>query len=137
MLSKILRFTLDAIAAAALGGAVCYALMGVLQLPAVVAIAGGGVVFARVLYGLARLPADKDAFTPFEVASLEFEDEDELLLDRPVGRDGAQVVRLFDPIPTPGELHHTIERHLRGTVPGADASGELQDALAELRRAIR
>ena len=137
MLSKILRFALDAIAAAALGGAIYYALVGVLQLPAVVAIAGGALVFARVLWSLARLPADRDAFTPFEVAPLEFDEGDELLLDRPVARDGAQVVRLFDPIPTPGEMHQTIERHLRKAATPADATGELQDALAELRRAIR
>lgn len=137
MLSKVFRFALDAIAAAALGGAICYALTGVLQLPFLIAIAGGGLVFVRVLASLARLPQDSAAFTPFDVAPLEFEDEDELLLDRPVSRDGARVVRLFEPLPTPGELHQTIERHLGGTARPADASGELQDALAELRRAIR
>lgn len=67
---------------------------------------------------------------------------DELLLDdilEELGPD-ARVVRLFaKPIPTPGELSSTIDRHL-GAAPRSDApdaSDALFNALADLRRSLR
>jgi hypothetical protein len=53
----------------------------------------------------------------------------------------SRVVRLFDvaAMPTPGELGSQIDRHLQGEpaqVQSAEAAQALQDALAELRRAI-
>lgn len=69
---------------------------------------------------------------------------DELLLDDPIQAADAdsRVVRLFDParMPTAGELHSRIERHLRGEADAAvarDATEELHQALMELRRSLR
>lgn len=69
--------------------------------------------------------------------------EDELLLDDILANLGpdSRVVRLFDPkaMPTAGELHARIDRHLRSGTPQAvpDATQELRDALAELRQSLR
>lgn len=54
----------------------------------------------------------------------------------------SRVVRLFEPDGTPGELHTRIERHLRdaprpASQVAADATQELHDALAALRRSLR
>ena len=78
----------------------------------------------------------------FELAPLEFEPAgaDELLLDEVV----ASIAELPDPqmpsaaVPTAGELHESIERHLRASnAPAqADPVDELRDALAQLRRSI-
>ena len=116
MLSKVLRVAVDSVAAAALGGAICFALSAVLQLPLPVAIAGGALVFVCTVFGPRPAPRRPRLLPPrSQSRRSNFDEDDELLLDRPVERDGAQVVRLFEPIPTPGELHRTIERHLRGS----------------------
>jgi len=67
-----------------------------------------------------------------------------LVLDDVLARidEGSRVVRLFDPaaMPTPGQLQSRIDRHLASSAsPGTppDASKELHDALAELRRTLR
>ena len=82
----------------------------------------------------------------FDLAPLAFEmaeTEDELLLDRVVSRpgDSQAVVMLGAPMPTPGQLHASIERHLRAAERAPedappDARDELRNALAELRRSI-
>ena len=82
----------------------------------------------------------------FDLAPLAFEmesdwEEGELLLDRVVSRsaDRPGVVALA--APTAGELHASIERHLRSSdrqckPAEPDARDELRDALAELRRSL-
>ena len=72
------------------------------------------------------------------------EGDDTLVLDDVLARidEGSRVVRLFDPaaMPTPGQLRSRIDRHLASSIsPGTppDASKELHDALAELRRTLR
>jgi len=85
----------------------------------------------------------------FDLAPLSFElqrpaSEDELLLDRAITAVTGQpnVVALAAASRTPGELHESIERHLRKTRDGdppllsQDAVDELRDALAELRRSL-
>ena len=66
---------------------------------------------------------------------------DELLLDDVLTElePGSRVVRLFDPatMPTAGELHDRIDRHLRSQQSQPDAAQALNDALAELRRSRR
>ena len=69
---------------------------------------------------------------------------EELLLDDILAEMGpdSRVVRLFDPdaMPTPAQLNARIERHLSGDSASngpPDASQELYDALAELRRSLR
>ena len=75
----------------------------------------------------------------FELVPLEFGeagDSDELLLDEPVEQAAPPVLRV---VPTAGELHESIERHLRGDGEDkrrADAADELRNALAELRRSL-
>jgi hypothetical protein len=64
---------------------------------------------------------------------------DDVLAELPAD---SRVVRLFDPrsMPTPGQLRARIDDHLRGAkepVPAPDASQDLFDALAELRRSLR
>ena len=85
------------------------------------------------------LPAFNLAPLAFEMA----EAEDELLLDRVVSRPGNSpgVVALGAPMPTPGQLQASIERHLREAKRASedapqDARDELRNALAELRRSI-
>ena len=93
------------------------------------------------------LAAREFPLPPFDLAPLAFEllstvDEDELLLDRVVlAADGQpNVVTLSQPVPTAGELHDSIERHLSGSegtpeqVP--DGVEELRAALADLRRSL-
>lgn len=82
----------------------------------------------------------------FDLAPLAFEmggADDELLLDRVVSRPGDSpgVVALGAPMPTPGELQASIDRHLRAAerapeFASPDARDELRNALAELRRSI-
>jgi hypothetical protein len=99
---------------------------------------------------LTRLLARRKFPLPhFDVAPLAFElrrpaAEDELLLDRAVTpvADQPNVVALAAVKRTPGELHESIERHLRVTGDGGtpllaqDVVDELRDALAELRRSL-
>ena len=60
-------------------------------------------------------------------------------LDRP--GDDSRVIRLFDPstLPTAGELHERIERHVEARERAAypDATAELHRALADLRGSLR
>lgn len=92
------------------------------------------------------LAAREFTLPPFDLEPLAFElaaaQEDELLLDRVVSLSEGQpnVVALSQPVPTAGELHQCIERHL-GRVgdeppPPADGAEELREALAELRRSL-
>ena len=66
-------------------------------------------------------------------------DLDDVLPELP---EDSRVVQLFDPrsMPTPGELHARIDSHFGGSALSgslADASQDLFDALAELRRSLR
>lgn len=76
----------------------------------------------------------------FELAPLDFAAEDELVLDDVVASIGPEPERsALAAVPTPGELRQSIERHLRAVElpkPAADATDELRDALAQLRRSI-
>lgn len=71
-------------------------------------------------------------------------DPDELLLDdilESIGPD-SRVVRLFDPtaMPTAGELHEQIDRHLRSARTAAappDATQALNEAIVALRQSLR
>jgi len=84
----------------------------------------------------------------FELAPLDFCAEvsaelAELLLDQPIlAAPDSTVVAFPAPIPTPGEMHETIERHLDArhlaqpeSAPASPAE-ELRLALAELRRSL-
>jgi hypothetical protein len=79
--------------------------------------------------------------TPFDPAPLEFEPEP-LLLEAVVGQASpTNVVAFPQGIPTAGELHARIERHLCGksTAPSGEPvspADELREALAELRRSL-
>ena len=85
----------------------------------------------------------------FEPAPLDFSAEvtaelAELLLDHPIAvADGSSTVVAFPSgIPTPGQMHETIERHLEAkdvaeaTEAAASPAEELRLALAELRRSL-
>ena len=89
------------------------------------------------------------SLSEFELAPLDFCEEAsaelaELLLDQPIAAGGSSltVVAFPQAIPTPGEMHETIERHLEAretTVPAlapASPAEELRLALAELRRSL-
>jgi len=71
------------------------------------------------------------------------DEDDALLLEDKLETppDDSRVIRLFDPrlLPTAGELHERIERHLQspGEVAYPDATAELHQALAELRKSLR
>jgi len=139
MIRKLFHLLFDLVAAGSLGAAVWYALSSVVHLSPMYAIAGGAAVAIRIAAGLLRLPRDVRTMTPFALAPLEFAQEEEaLLLDRPIEiQPGSRVVRLLHAIPSPGELHETIERHLQAARPQADDAEKLSDAIAQLRRAIR
>ena len=67
---------------------------------------------------------------------------DELLLEDVLEavEPDSRVVRLFEHGKTPGELHARIERHLQdapGLSGAPDATQELHDAIAALRRSLR
>ena len=70
----------------------------------------------------------------------EAEPAEELVLDdvlEAIGPDN-RVVRLFEPNDTAGEMQERIDRHLRsGPRQVPDATQELHDALAALRRSLR
>jgi hypothetical protein len=67
--------------------------------------------------------------------------DDELLLDDRLAEPepDSRVVRLFDPrtMPTAGELHARVERHLSKGAAYPDATAELHDALTALRNSLR
>ena len=160
-----IELMLDAAAAAALGGALGYSL-NLLEAPPALSASGSALALIacfRVLraIGIPQAPID---FHPFDIRSL-VATSDELVLgeadrlDRgspaepadgililddplhPIDAD-SRVVRLFDraAMPTPGELKARIDRHLIGENPRAappDASHDLIEALAELRRSLR
>jgi hypothetical protein len=68
------------------------------------------------------------------------EPAEELVLDDVLQALGpeSRVVRLFEPSDTAGELQERIDRHLRSAPrPVPDATQELHDALAALRRSLR
>ena len=70
------------------------------------------------------------------------EPADELILEDVLEavEPGSRVVRLFERGKTPGELHARIERHLQdapGLSGAPDATQELHDAIAALRRSLR
>jgi hypothetical protein len=71
-----------------------------------------------------RLPAQE----PLEL--------DDILAE--LGSD-SRVVRLFDPakMPTPGQLSSRIDAHQARSTAYPDASQQLSEALAELRRSLR
>lgn len=124
----------DLAAATLMGAAVGFSVWGVFSPPLLVAACAGAIAFVRVFSGLSRMRSRPEPLPFFTPAPLEFE-EDALLLDCAVKRDGGPVVRLVRPLPTPGELHETIERHLDKRQP-ADATEELREALTQLRRSV-
>lgn len=68
------------------------------------------------------------------------ENSEELVLDDVLEALGpeSRVVRLFEPNDTAGEMQERIDRHLRsGPRQVPDATQELHDALAALRRSLR
>ena len=96
-------------------------------------------LFARRTFSLAE----------FELAPLDFTAEvtselAELLLDQPIAaaEPSSTVVAFPRAVPTPGEMHRSIERHLEArdaAVPAASSASpaeELRLALAELRRSL-
>ena len=93
------------------------------------------------------LAAREFTLPPFDLEPLAFElrssaEEDELILDRivSVGDGQPNVIALSRPVPTAGELHQSVERHLgrAGEAPAraADGADELREALADLRRSL-
>lgn len=145
------EFGLDVGAAAVLGAAAsfCATLLGAGVAGAVL----GGAVFPLAFVALRTVPDGRALpLAPFAPQALEFAAEpdlllltervgDELLLDdrlAPAAED-SRVVRLFGDhrIPTAGELHANIERHLASRQAVPDATQALSDALAELRRNLR
>ena len=74
-------------------------------------------------------------------------DADRLPTDEPLELDDilaelgpdSRVVRLFDPakMPTPGQLSSRIDAHQAQSIAYPDASQQLSEALAELRRSLR
>ena len=155
----------DGAAAALFGGAVWNLLAELLGSAPVALSAAVLATLAclRVLRGV-ESPSRIIEFPPFDVR-LSFESPDELLLKdsdllEPLASDAAiaselvlddileqlnadsRVVRLFDrgSMPTSEQLKARIDRHLAASpVPTApeDASQDLHDALAELRRSLR
>lgn len=125
---------------------------------------GACVSFAACIYGLRSIaPAPQSfALADIEAAEIEAEVVDELVLrsedefeppqpaaaEEPMVLDDilaelgpdARVVRLFDPaaMPTPAQMRAKIDRHLQDKNSAAppDASSQLFEALAELRRSI-
>ena len=146
---------MDAIASAILGLALFVALEKVgfdLALAAAIALISGGLAW-RVL---CAIPAESPRFAMPEFAISGLTEEElvltdgdrigppaELVLDDIAAHVGcgSRVVRLFDAsaMPTAGELGARIDRHLhlQGSAGVADASQELFDALAQLRRSLR
>jgi hypothetical protein len=161
---NLLAKIIDLAAAATLGGAVAFA---VLQIAApTVALSAALSAFAVSCRILRAIAAGSPDFTlpAFEVRDYpqagEEEDEllltadmaviaeaspeaDELLLDEVVVAIEAdqRVVQLFPPpeVLTVHQLRNAIDQHLqsRETKVVADASSELSDAIAELRRSLR
>ena len=68
--------------------------------------------------------------------------DDELLLEDRLAEPepDSRVIRLFDPrtLPTAGELHDRVERHLsKGSAAYPDATSELHEALTALKNSLR
>ena len=135
----LIRSAIDALAATVLAAAVWFALTSLLALHSLVASSIAGILFIRIFASLARLPAVRPlAQWSFVPASLEFEDEPgEIPLEqRAPDADTIQVTRMFGTNETPGEMQVRIERHLQAQQsPASDATEELREALAQLRRA--
>lgn len=150
----------DRLAAAAFSGAVGFAVLQLLGVPA--ACGAAAAAFAGTALALGRVGAGEERFelAAFVLATHSPEVDELLLteadrlescagLDEPLLLDDvlaevapdSRVVRLFDAarMPTPGELNARIERHLDGNGPAApsDASQALYDALSELRQSLR
>lgn len=128
-------YAYDAAASLAMGAAVGFSVWGVFDPPVLVAACAGAIAFLRVLGGLGRIRSMPAQMPLFDPVPLEFEAE-ELVLDRAIERDGGPVVRLVQPLPTPGELRDTVERYLEVKRQPADATEELRGALTQLRRSV-
>lgn len=146
----------DAGAASLLAVAVGYAFYH-LALSQTALAGSAAAAFALSFFGLRRIPTAAGNFAPTAreqsatpVADLLAEadrslahEEDELVLDDILAalNPDSRVVHLFEPdaMPTPGQLHSRIDRHLEGGVsaPNQDASQALHDALADLRRSLK
>ena len=161
-----IEISVDVLAAAASAGAAGFALQTAAASPALAASGALLVLLGtwRILRSVGAVPP-APAFTPFDVKLL-FDQADELLLSEAqmvrtvqagklsasdelelddileqLGPD-ARVVRLFDrdAMPSPGQLKERIDRHVGGRSSNAtplDASQDLLEALAELRRSLR
>ena len=142
MANQLVRTALDAAAAAALGGAVWFALANVIAMQPLLASCAAAIVFLRVFASLVRLPeVPVAAGARFVPLPLEFDEQlEELVLDQPFEQTpiDPEVVRVLAPGRTPGEMREAIERHLASRrQPAPDATEELREALAQLRRASR
>jgi hypothetical protein len=133
---------IDAAAAAIFAGATGFACVR-LSLGFHPAIASGAAFIAAfaalrcVPRGERRRPLPR-----FEIEPMALIEPDELLLDDILAElsPDARVVRLFDAaqVPTAGELHANIDRHLRANSRDEppDAAQALSDALRDLRRSL-
>ena len=151
-----LETAIDAAAAALFAAAVAYAASSLSSIEPILAAMIAFLPSFAILSQLDRgeqcfpLPAFEPADTDVEadelllstemIAPLANDDRDELILDDVLEqlRPDSRVVRLFDPrvMPTAGELHATIDRHLRVSPSPPDASEALSEALAQLRRSL-
>lgn len=157
-----IEFASDAGAALLLAGAVGYAAINLAPVLGL-ATSAAALSFLGCFYGLRAIEPQPETFPLADLANissievlpdvLELTDadrwypetsvEEELVLDRELAHFGtdSRVVRLFAPsaMPTAGELKARIDRHLIGSPPPAapDASQDLYDALAQLRRSLR
>ena len=154
-LARQIEQIVDAIASATLACALFVALR---KFGIEAAFAGAGTVAAAGLSWcvLRAIPPEALQFALPDFAPSNLTDEDLVLTDADrIGRpaelmldeiaahvgSGSRVVRLFDAsaMPTAGELGARIDRHLQqqGTAGVVDASQDLFDALAQLRRSLR
>lgn len=102
--------------------------------------------FALPDFAVSTVEAEEDALLLTELTELLLTETvatgDELLLDDPLDQPApdSRVIRLFDPrtLPTAGDLHDRIERHLqRPSLAYPDATLELHEALSALKNSLR
>lgn len=133
------EFAIDAIASALFAGAAVYALAAFL--PGAMASAGAALAFGLCFAALRKIEAEPrrprtdepaaDPIPPTGATEL-------VLTDRLPGSGlESRVDRLFDPaaMPKPGQPNAAPARRINHR-PGPDASRELFDALADLRRSL-
>jgi len=102
--------------------------------------------FALPEFAVTGVEAEEDELLLTELTELMLvetvQTHEELLLDDRLTEPepDSRVIRLFDPrtLPTAGELHNRVERHLdKGSAAYPDATSELHEALAALKNSLR